>query len=121
MHIHLLNCKSADALTRRLSLNKLELCMMVMEELEKTYASASIYRGVFLEAIRQLYPNYSVNTSIHQPDTIPTLPQAEPSNNSTTLPLITDDILDAFLDEASSMNFWESFGDIQFGALEPNV
>ncbi|KAL6691455.1 fungal-specific transcription factor domain-containing protein [Trichoderma pleuroticola] len=114
MHVHLLNCKSTDALSRRLSLNKLELCMMVMEELEETYTSASVYRGVFLEAIRQLYPNYSVGpagaalTAGGTP-----LSRATPTDDSAALSNINDDILTTLLDEASCFNFWESFSDIQ--------
>ncbi|KAG8411859.1 hypothetical protein J3458_015155 [Metarhizium acridum] len=121
MHIHFLNCKSTDALTRRLSLNKLELCMMVMEELEETYASASIYGGVFLEAIRQLYPNYSTNTLACEPIMRdPFFSRANAADESTIMPTANDEILDAFLDEASAMNFWGSFGDIQLGSLVPD-
>ncbi|KAL7941839.1 fungal-specific transcription factor domain-containing protein [Trichoderma barbatum] len=121
MHVHLLNCKSTDALSRRLSLNKLELCMMVMEELEETYTSASVYRGVFLEAIRQLYPNYSVSTagSTSAAGEV-SLARATPADDSATLPIINDDILTTLLDEASCFNFWESFSDIQLEPLEPS-
>lgn len=122
MHVHLLNCKSADALSRRLSLNKLELCMMVMEELEETYTSASVYRGVFLEAIRQLYPNYSTSTAIGESNATDfSLPRSNPSDDSMILPMVNDDILAALFDEASCFNFWESFSDIQLEPLEPSL
>ncbi|UKZ45915.1 hypothetical protein TrVGV298_000109 [Trichoderma virens] len=122
MHVHLLNCKSTDALSRRLSLNKLELCMMVMEELEEVYTSASVYRGVFLEAIRQLYPNYSASAAGGS-STVEgvSLPRAAPADDSATLPIINDDILTNLLDEASCFNFWESFSDIQLEPLEPSL
>lgn len=121
MHVHLLNCKSTDALSRRLSLNKLELCMMVMEDLEETYTSASVYRGVFLEAIRQLYPNYSGSpTGVASTAGGVSLSRATPADDSATLPNINDDILTTLLDEASCFNFWESFSDIQL-ELEPSL
>ncbi|OPB37651.1 zn2Cys6 transcription factor [Trichoderma guizhouense] len=121
MHVHLLNCKSTDALSRRLSLNKLELCMMVMEDLEETYTSASVYRGVFLEAIRQLYPNYSGSpTGVASTAGGASLSRATPADDSATLPNINDDILTTLLDEASCFNFWESFSDIQL-ELEPSL
>ncbi|KAK4082753.1 transcriptional regulator family: Fungal Specific TF [Trichoderma aggressivum f. europaeum] len=121
MHVHLLNCKSTDALSRRLSLNKLELCMMVMEDLEETYTSASVYRGVFLEAIRQLYPNYS-GSPAGAASTAggASLSRATPTDDSAALPNINDDILTTLLDEASCFNFWESFSDIQLD-LEPSL
>ncbi|KAJ4863563.1 fungal specific transcription factor domain-containing protein [Trichoderma breve] len=121
MHVHLLNCKSTDALSRRLSLNKLELCMMVMEDLEETYTSASVYRGVFMEAIRQLYPNYS-GSPAGAASTAggASLSRATPADDSATLPNINDDILTTLLDEASCFNFWESFSDIQL-ELEPSL
>ncbi|EFY89034.1 hypothetical protein MAC_04965 [Metarhizium acridum CQMa 102] len=104
-----------------MTLNKLELCMMVMEELEETYASASIYRGVFLEVIRQLYPNYSTNTLACEPNMRdPFFSRANAADESTPMPTANDDVLDAFLDEASAMNFWGSFGDIQLGSLVPD-
>ncbi|KAL2828388.1 C6 transcription factor [Aspergillus cavernicola] len=59
---NLLNCKSADALSKRLRLNKLTMCMLVMEELQKTYTVASIYRGIFAKAIQQLFPEYTEST-----------------------------------------------------------
>jgi hypothetical protein len=95
---------------------------MVMEELEETYTSASVYRGVFLEAIRQLYPNYSTSTSLGESNTTGfSLPRTSPSDDSMILPMINDDILAALLDETSCFNFWESFSDIQLEPLQPGL
>ncbi|KAL4910973.1 hypothetical protein BDW74DRAFT_172427 [Aspergillus multicolor] len=52
MQMHLLNCRSGTSLSRRLRLNKLNACMMVMEEFQKVYTVASIYRGIFAKAIQ---------------------------------------------------------------------
>lgn len=94
--------------------------MMVMEELEETYTSASVYRGVFLEAIRQLYPNYSVSVAGGDPNATGFSPPRT-TDDSTVLPMINDDILTALLDEASCFNFWESFSDIQLEPLESSL
>ncbi|PTB42669.1 hypothetical protein M441DRAFT_137092 [Trichoderma asperellum CBS 433.97] len=120
MHVHLLNCKSEDALSRRLSLNKLELCMMVMEELEEMYTSASVYRGVFLEAIRQLHPNYSSSSTMSESNSTDfSQPRGSFSNDAMMVPLVNDDILNALLDESSCFTFWESFSDIQMEPMQP--
>lgn len=92
--------------------------MMVMEELEEMYTSASVYRGVFLEAIRQLHPNYSMSDSN---STDFSQPRASFSNDSMMVPLINDDILTALLDESSCFNFWESFSDIQMEPMQPGL
>lgn len=109
MHIHLLNCKSADALTRRVGFNRLELCMMVMEELQETYAAAALYRGVFLGAINQLLPHLSVGPTLQNSDVSdPSTSCMEPPEASAT---VSDDVLDALLDETSFLDFWDSFND----------
>ncbi|OJJ32923.1 hypothetical protein ASPWEDRAFT_42951 [Aspergillus wentii DTO 134E9] len=88
MHVHLLNSKSPDTLSRRLGLNKLDLCMMVLEQMQQAYPSASIFRGLFLEGIRQVGPE---------------VPSVEQEGIN-----ISDDVIDALLDEASIVNLWES-------------
>ncbi|KAL9470861.1 hypothetical protein ACSS6W_008802 [Trichoderma asperelloides] len=114
--------KLLDALSRRLSLNKLELCMMVMEELEEMYTSASLYRGVFSEAICQLYPNYSASSTMsEQNSTDYCQPRASFSNDAMMVPLINDDILNALFDESSCFTFWESFSDIQMEPMQPGL
>ncbi|KAJ5168039.1 uncharacterized protein N7482_003633 [Penicillium canariense] len=110
MHIHLLNCKSADALTRRVGFNKLELCMMVMEELQDTYAAAAVYRGVFLGAINELHPHLFIGSTFQNPDVSDASnPRVESSEAAAVPPTVSDDVLNALLDETSFMDFWNSF------------
>ncbi|GAD98048.1 C6 transcription factor, putative [Paecilomyces variotii No. 5] len=112
MHIHLMNCKSTDPLSRRLGLNKLNMCMMVLQELQETYSVASIYRGVFSKAIKQLCPEYA--SGMPEDDIRP--PTAESAsvdarNDETQIndAMISDDLLDALMDEASIFSLWESW------------
>ncbi|KAE8378348.1 C6 transcription factor [Aspergillus bertholletiae] len=110
MQVHLLNCKSSDDFIRRLGLNKLELCMMVLEQMQHTYPSASIFRGIFLGAIRQIFPDYMVQPP--KPETAapeyPTMQDAPPDDPAASI-VISDDIIEALMDEASIYNFWETF------------
>jgi hypothetical protein len=62
MQLHLLQCQIGDILTKRVRLNKLEMCMLVLEEFQTTYTMASIYRGIFTKAIQQIFPGYSAHT-----------------------------------------------------------
>ncbi|KAM0253626.1 hypothetical protein ACHAQJ_007201 [Trichoderma viride] len=64
MQVYLLNCKFGDSLSRRLGLNMLNMCMMVLEELQKTYSVASVCRGIFGKAIQQLFPDDAASTSL---------------------------------------------------------
>ena len=117
MHVHLLSCKSENYLTRRLALNKLELCMTVMRELQKTHTSASIFCGVFGEAIRQLAPGPLDETIWGVPQMrvsptaatmVPDDTQAVNVDSYASRSFVTDDILQSLLDETSTFNFWES-------------
>ncbi|KAF5020290.1 hypothetical protein F66182_7666 [Fusarium sp. NRRL 66182] len=116
MHAHLLNCKSPDSLVQRLGFNKLDLCMAVMRELQRTYTSASIFCGIFGEAIRLLQksPMNQVGVSGSQlpavgPDQLQSSDgrgSADPVN--TDMPFIDDSFLNFLLDEESGYNLWES-------------
>jgi hypothetical protein len=64
MQVYLLNCKFGDALSRRLGLNMLNMCMMILEELQKTYSVASVCRGIFGKAIQQLFPDDAASISL---------------------------------------------------------
>ena len=117
MHVHLLSCKSGDRLTRRLALNKLEMCMTIMRELQKTHTSASIFCGVFGEAIRQLAPGPLDETiwgvaQVRHPSMAKTVSpantQAFQFDEFALQPVVTDDILESLLNETSTYNFWES-------------
>lgn len=117
MQTHLLNCKDADSLSRRLRLNHLDMYMMIMEELQKTYTVASVYRGIFMKAIQQLFPDYGTNTRTARSgagffadqtndmsaDGPSTLDRAEAN------PASTDMLLDVLMDEASVFNFWDTW------------
>ncbi|RSL46870.1 hypothetical protein CEP54_013648 [Fusarium duplospermum] len=116
MHVHLLDCKSQNPLTRKLGFNKLEFCMEVMRELQKTYTLASVFCGIFGEAIRQLSPERpdqsDVNgsqTTIRSPDPMQNggggLVAGPPNAESM---LISDDLLEILLNEESGYNIWES-------------
>ncbi|KAB8218256.1 C6 transcription factor [Aspergillus novoparasiticus] len=110
MQVHLLNCKSSDGFIRRLGLNKLELCMMILEQMQHTYPSASIFRGVFLAAIRQIFPDYMVQPS--KPETVAPeypIPQDAPLDDPAASMVISDDVIGALMNEVSTYNFWETF------------
>lgn len=64
MQVYFLNCKFGDALSRRLGLNMLNMCMMILEELQKTYSVASVCRGIFGKAIQQLFPDDAASISL---------------------------------------------------------
>lgn len=117
MQTHLLDCKSDDPLSRRLGLNKLDACMLVMEEFQKTYTTASIYRGVFTRAIQQLFPDYAPRASASKSATSATAGPIAPdlTTRSTSMlddpgldTAITDSLVDALIDEASLFEFFES-------------
>ncbi|KAG2012664.1 hypothetical protein GB937_007013 [Aspergillus fischeri] len=104
MHIHLLNCKSDDPLTRQLSLNKLDFCMLILKVMQDVHTAASYYRGIFSEAIRHLSSTTSKPTGqgpvvVETPASLPGEPTMET--------LLSGDFLDGLMDEASFFNFWE--------------
>jgi hypothetical protein len=63
MNTHLLETKSYDVLTSQIGLNKLNLCMMVLSNIQATYSSATFIRGLFLEAIETLNARRTVEAS----------------------------------------------------------
>lgn len=113
MHIHLLNCKSPDPVSRRLGLNKIEVCMIVLEQMQHTHPCSSVFRGIFLEAIRYIFPNYVAQTVLPE-----TASESSPLQEvSTDDPMagitIGEDAIDALMDEVSIFNFWESLNNMQ--------
>ncbi|KAJ5619291.1 fungal-specific transcription factor domain-containing protein [Penicillium lagena] len=130
MQTHLLQCKSCDPLTKRIRLNKLEMYMLVMEELQKTYTVASIYRGIFTTAIQQIFPGYSSPVAPYSsPVNAATDPETEnqaqgslteaenPRDNGQfhdTLTGVADegDLMQALMDESSIFGFWETWNQI---------
>ena len=123
MQMHLLLCRSADLLSRNLRLHNIEMLMLIMEELQKTYTVASIYRGIFVKAIQQLFPTYRPCTSPSAQAVGPI--QENATNPSTSLnagpitgdsfedsqygmgAVFNDGLVDALMDHASLFNIWE--------------
>ncbi|PYH81781.1 putative Zn(II)2Cys6 transcription factor [Aspergillus uvarum CBS 121591] len=120
MQIHLLNCRTGNPLSRRLRLNKLNVCMMVMEEFQKVYTVASIYRGIFAKAIREICPDRldeHPDISVSLPAAAPLAARPDDIVNSMTAgnPGVStdmDDMVDALLNESSALNFWETWGQL---------
>lgn len=153
MQMHLLNCNSANPLSRRLRLNKLNICMMVMEEFQKVYTVASIYRGIFAKAIQQFYArdagvlgmssptwfavnaNANANADANAGEGVPAPVPAHVAVTSVPFAVdagagagaaennlfegdvnmnteMTSDLIDALVDEASTFNFWETWGQL---------
>lgn len=124
MQMHLLNCRSGNPLSRRLRLNKLNACMMVMEEFQKVYTVASIYRGIFAMAIQQICPEAAgeITGAATAPVSASAPGVAVPQDQSTditTHPVLNNidldpnvdmnSMVDALLDESSTLNFWETW------------
>lgn len=133
MQAHLFHCKTGDALSKRVRLNKLEMCMLVMEELQKTYTVASIYRAIFTKAIQMIFPGYSApvapfsstaNASAAAPSPasvngaenspigagVPDYSQTQINDGAFTVG--DGNLMDALMDEASIFNFWETWNQI---------
>jgi hypothetical protein len=126
MQTHLLQCKFGDPLAKRIRLNKLEVCMLVMEELQKTYTVASVYRGIFTKAIQQIFPDYPDSTmhSRCSPASIPVTRNEDPARVLFDRPesssangqlgesdfgvLDGDDLMAALMDNASVFDFWQA-------------
>lgn len=108
--------------------------MMVMEEFQKVYVVASIYRGVFARAIQQFYSEDAVPMRISSPPptAVPEVaPEVAPSSapggvaaapdepgckDHLEVPEIntelTNDLIDSLVDEASAVDFWETWGQL---------
>lgn len=104
--------------------------MMVMEEFQKVYTVASIYRGIFAMAIQQICPEAvgEITGASAAPASAPGPAPgvaAPPSdqNQSTGIttgnPIVNNvdldpnvdvtSMVDALLDESSTLNFWETW------------
>jgi len=116
MHVHLLNSKSPDPLSRQISLNKLEFCMLLLGELQAAYDSAGVFRGVFLEAIRRMSPD-SVNqpTGVVNSASNPVFPFDNPTANAASSGLTFDDgFFDELMDQGSISSFWDWVGSTEW-------
>ncbi|PWY88639.1 hypothetical protein BO94DRAFT_515460 [Aspergillus sclerotioniger CBS 115572] len=121
MQMHLLNCRSGSPLARRLRLSKLNVCMMVMEEFQKVYTVASIYRVIFAKGIQQICPEEAAETinaavSVAVPATAPAPALsnlvAPPISHELELGAEMDGMVDALLDGSTALNFWETWGQL---------
>jgi hypothetical protein len=126
MQTHLLQCKFGDPLAKRIRLNKLEVCMLIMEELQKTYTVASVYRGIFTKAIQQIFPDYPDRAmhASYSPTSINFPGDEDPTRNLVDQPdsssaggqlgesdfgvLDGDDLMAALMDNASVFDFWQA-------------
>jgi hypothetical protein len=112
MHVHLLNSKSLDPLSRQISLNKLEFCMLLLWELQAAYDSAGVFRGVFLEAIRRM----SLDSTYRPTGAMgSTSDSAVPFNHAAanTAPsglTFEDGFFDELMDQGSISSFWDWVG-----------
>ncbi|KAL3476574.1 fungal-specific transcription factor domain-containing protein [Aspergillus californicus] len=125
MQTNLLNCKSGDSISKRLRLNKLTMCMLVMEELQKTYTVASIYCWIFAKAIHQLFPEYTEGsllghyTPVVNHTNTTAINVAGGAEESTGVEsgidglgynsVAADDFIGLLMDEASIFNFWDTW------------
>ncbi|EHK21555.1 uncharacterized protein TRIVIDRAFT_192042 [Trichoderma virens Gv29-8] len=114
MQTHLLFYKSPDSLTKRLRLHKLEMCMLIMEELQKIYNVASIYRGIFFKAMQQICPSYrtGMSSSDQAIISVPTKLLGSVSAFANITEQETDSLgefMGSLLDETSIFKFWETW------------
>ncbi|KAJ0421225.1 fungal-specific transcription factor domain-containing protein [Aspergillus carlsbadensis] len=137
MQVHLLHCRTGNALSKRLRLNKLNACMMVMEEFQKVYIVASIYRAIFAKAIQMLCPETLPGTrnenqgpsSAGEASTVPGGQQpvleqhVSPASGQVPAPgPDLTDMVDALMDESLPFHFWEAWNDIDgFGLVYPDA
>jgi hypothetical protein len=125
MQVHLLHCKTGDMLSKRVRLNKLEMCMLVMEELQKTYTVGSIYRAIFTKAIQLTFPGYSTPRAPFRPSSVSkTAVQSESSPVEAEAPDYSQlddgtfgnvgdgDLMNALMDEASIFSLWETWNQL---------
>lgn len=110
------------------------MCMLVLEELQKTYTVASIYRGIFTKAIQQIFPGYSAPT-INVSHSASPLPASATENNVSGSVMeeenpvtqnsdpeqmdkvgfdftVDPNLMSSFLDEASILDFWQTWNQI---------
>lgn len=108
------------------------MCMLIMEELQKTYTVASIYRGIFLKAMEQICPSYQTKLTTSE-QAISSVPRSDSTNRNHTVDEVAPgqseaehlgsttsftgasgqdteilgDFMDSLIDDSSIFNFWE--------------
>ncbi|KAJ5630005.1 hypothetical protein N7528_003662 [Penicillium herquei] len=133
MQTHLLFYKTADPLSKSLRLHRLEMCMLVLETLQKTYIVAAVYRGIFLKAIQHIRSSHQTVRPMDQAmnfnstsasDTVGRNPSVHaggdqtaseilynPSSVTSSAQMMEDagGILNSILDESTAFNLWETW------------
>jgi hypothetical protein len=113
MHVHLLNSKSSDPLSRQISLNKLDFCMLLLGELQAAYDSAGVFRGVFLEAIRRGAPETAAAPI--GADNIPSMTaNALPTDLAPSGLTFDDGFFDELMGQGSISSFWDWVGSTEW-------
>lgn len=126
MQTHLLNCRYANPLLKRFSFNKLDMCMGVLEELQKTYTVASLFRGIFMKALQQIFPTYAPTSPLSHPPVAstgdPVGPDSDTVNVETpngecnqmigSVPSMPAGFIDALIDESSIFDFLDTWNEI---------
>lgn len=113
MHVHLLNSKSSDPLSRQISLNKLDFCMLLLGELQSAYDSAGVFRGVFLEAIRRGAPETAA-TPVGTNNVPPVMGNAIPTDLTTSNLTFDDGFFDELMGQGSISSFWDWVGSTEW-------
>ena len=113
MHVHLLNSKSSDPLTRQISLNKLDFCMLLLGELQAAYDSAGVFRGVFFEAIRRGAPETAAPTGTENFSSVTTA-NAIPTDLAPSGLTFDDGFFDELMGQGSISSFWDWVGSTEW-------
>lgn len=87
--------------------------MIVLEQMQSTHPCSSVFRGIFLEAIRYIFPNYAGQTILPKLASESSPPQEVPAEDPMAGITIGEDAIDALMDEVSIFNFWESLNNMQ--------
>jgi hypothetical protein len=104
--------------------------MMVMEEFQKVYIVASIYRAIFAKAIQMVCPETRKQDASQAPGTTglgePVTQQQPLQGPDAAAPVFPgpdlSDMVDALMDESLPFNFWEAWNDIDgFGVVYPDA
>lgn len=87
--------------------------MIVLEQMQHTHPSSLIFRGIFLGAIRYIFPNYVAQTVLPELASESSPLQEVSTDDLMAGITIGEDAIDALMDEVSIFNFWESLNNMQ--------
>lgn len=88
--------------------------MLLLGELQAAYDSAGVFRGVFLEAIRRVAPEFA-NRAMGIPETMPPMISDTAPANPTSSGLTFDDgFFDELMDQGSISSFWDWVGSTEW-------